>query len=85
MELGYTHEQQALRQSLQTRFASAGDAQPLGKWDATVWASFGVLDGILRIGLPSRIGGTGGPVETMIVMENPNPHRKETDYHQSLR
>ena len=69
MELDYTHEQKALRQSLQTRFADAREAQPLGKWDAAVWIDFVDLNGILRIGLPSRIGGTGGPVETMIVME----------------
>ena len=66
MELNYTDAQQSLRQALQANLPEAGSS---GGRDRAIWGSLRELGGILGAGLPSQVGGTGGPVEIMIVME----------------
>lgn len=69
MDLAFTQDQQALRQLLQMCLPGEDDARRTGQWNAAAWASFADAGEILRVGLPTRIGGAGGPVEIMIVME----------------
>ncbi|WP_454884140.1 acyl-CoA dehydrogenase family protein [Sphingomonas oryzagri] len=76
MNLTYTDEQRLLRESVAGFFARHYDfdirrsALANGGWKPAIWKAFANDLGLLGMTAPERIGGFGGgPVETMIVLE----------------
>lgn len=68
MDLEYRPQHHLLRRSVRDLLA-AFDTVPLGgQRDARIWAAL-AQEGVLRLGLPVQLGGSGDPVDMMIVSE----------------
>jgi alkylation response protein AidB-like acyl-CoA dehydrogenase len=77
MDLSFTEEQTLLRASLAAFLADHYDFETRRKvvaadpgWRREIWRAFATDLGILGAALPAEVGGSGGgPVETLVIME----------------
>ena len=68
MDLEYSPEQHLLRRSVRDLLSAFDNSPRDGKRDAQIWEAL-AKGGFLRVGLPVRVGGSGDPVDMMIVSE----------------